>query len=130
MLAVENASWKGLRRCGMAEHPAKEFYSTMLHRISISKEGRIILARKDDDVVGFIFGGLAGRIYRGQQFSYADAWKDLSLGNLMQFEQIKWLCEEHCVRYDMGPMNGPRMAYKKHWVEKELEIQTWLLEPQ
>jgi hypothetical protein len=46
----------------------------------------------------------------------------------MQIEQIRWLCEEKAKRYDMGPLDGPRMGYKTHWTEKTMPIQTWILE--
>ena len=130
MLHVEQASWKGIGQCGMAKPPEKQFYATMMRRLSVSQKGRIIFAKHETKDIGFIFGGMAGNIYRGQQFSYDDAWKHYSLGNLMQIEQIKWLCEEGAKRYDMGmgPLTGPRMEYKSHWTEQKAKIQTWILE--
>ncbi|MBI9079369.1 MAG: GNAT family N-acetyltransferase [Pseudodesulfovibrio sp.] len=127
IIQVELASWKGVDKCGMAEPGSKEFYDSMLKRLSMSGDGRIIFAQHEDKDIGFIFGGLAGRIYRGQQFSYDEKWKDYSIGNLMQVEQIKWLCEDGAKRYDMGPVSGPKMGYKTHWTEKQSHIQTWLL---
>jgi hypothetical protein len=128
MLAVELSSWKGINHCGMAESPAREFYDIMLKRLSVSNQGRVIFARHEHKDIGFIFGGKAGNIYRGQQFSYAADWKSFSIGNLLQMEQIQWLCEEKAKRYDMGPLVGPRMEYKAHWTEKTMPIQTWILE--
>ena len=128
MLAVELKSWKGIGQCGMAEPGPKEFYDFMLHRLSASRSGRVIFAKHDDSDIGFIFGGLAGKIYRGQQFSYTEEWQAFSVGNLMQMEQISWLCEEGCKRYDMGPLTGPKMEYKAHWTEKKIPICNWMLE--
>jgi len=128
MLAVEAASWKGIHACGMAESPAKEFYAAMMRRLSQQAHARVIMARYEGKDIGYIFGGLAGKIYRGQQFSYDDAWQDCSIGNLMQFEQIQWLCEERVVRYDMGPLVGQGMGYKAHWIEKRIPFQCWSLE--
>ncbi|MDR2744098.1 MAG: GNAT family N-acetyltransferase [Desulfovibrio sp.] len=127
MLSVERASWKGIDRCGMAEPPARQFYAFMLRRLSFSGGARVIFARREGRDIGFIFGGMAGKMYRGQQFSYADGWKRFSIGNLMQMEQVMWLCEEKARRYDMGPLAGPRMSYKAHWTEIEIPIQTWVL---
>ena len=127
MLRVELTSWKGQGHCGMAEHPAREFYARMIRTLAQDGEARLIFARHEDNDIGFIFGGMAGKVYRGQQFSYAAAWKDWSVGNLMQVEKIAWLCEEGAERYDMGPVVGPRMDYKRHWTEENREIQTWLL---
>ena len=128
MIAIERTSWKGLDHCGMAEPVICDFYAYLLERLAPEKGARVIFARREDKDVGFIFGGLAGRIYRGQQFSYTQDWQALSLGNLMQVEKIRWLCEEGVQRYDMGPLDGPKMDYKTHWTEKAFPIRTWLVE--
>ena len=129
MLAVEERSWKGLGQCGMTEPPARRFYQILLRNLAAEKAARIIFARHEGEDIGFIFGGKAGNIYRGQQFSFSVEWSKYSIGNLMQMEQIRWLCEEGTKRYDMGPLDGPRMEYKRHWTEKAMEIQTWALVP-
>lgn len=90
---------------------------------------RIMFARHEDRDIGFIFGGRTGAFYRGQQFSYNHAWKHWSIGNLLQVEQVRWLCEEGVERYDMGPLDADAMRYKEHWTERRLPIQTWLLVP-
>lgn len=128
MLQVEQKSWKGRDRCGMAESPAKEFYSIMMTALARTGNARVMFARHEEDDIGFIFGAMAGKVYRGQQFSYDIEWREWSLGNLMQIHKIAWLCEEGAERYDMGPIVGPRMEYKKHWTEENREIQTWILE--
>lgn len=127
MIAVERKSWKGIGKCGMTETPAKEFYDSMMYRLAKIRSGRIIFTRHEDTDIGFIFGGTTEGIYRGQQFSYDEAWKDYSAGNLMQVEKVKWLCEEGALRYDMGPIVGPKMGYKKHWTETGFKSETWVL---
>ena len=126
MLHVESRSWKGTNECGMAEPPAREFYATLLRRLSLSKSARVIFAKSDNADIGFIFGGMAGKVYRGQQFSYDNLWRNYSVGNLMQVEKVRWLCEQEAARYDMGPLTGPLMEYKAHWAEKQFAIQTWI----
>ena len=128
MIAVERTSWKGIDHCGMAEPGICDFYAFLLLRLAPENGARVIFARCEDTDVGFIFGGLAGDIYRGQQFSYAQDCHELSLGNLMQIEKIRWLCEEGVQRYDMGPLDGPKMQYKTHWTETAFPIRTWLIE--
>lgn len=123
MLAVEERSWKGIGRCGMAEPPSRQFYAVLLRRLARSGAGRVAFARRGDDDIGFVFGGLAGRVYRGQQFSYVEEWRHASIGNLLQLEQVRWLCEEGATRYDMGPL----MDYKRHWTEQRVHIDTWAL---
>jgi hypothetical protein len=106
MISVELASWKGIEQCGMAEPQSNEFYGIMMKRLAFSKSARVIFAKHEEKDIGFIFGGMAGSTYRGQQFSYDEEWRSASIGNMMQLEQIKWLCEEGAKRYDMGPLLG------------------------
>ncbi len=124
MLAVETASWKGIGKCGMAESPSKEYYRLMLHKLVEHDDARVIFARHMETDIGYIFGGMAGNIYRGQQFSFDAAWNKASVGNLLQYEQISWLCEEGCSRYDMGPL----MEYKTRWTEEQRPLQTWFVQ--
>lgn len=130
MLSVEEKSWKGRDHCGMAESPSKEFYHVMIRRLSLYRGGRVIFATHDGSDIGFIFGGVADKYYRGQQFSYDMTWRDFSIGDLLQLEQLSWLCEEQVIRYDMGMSDDPAMAYKTHWAEMEQIQRTWLLIPQ
>ncbi len=127
MLAVEERSWKGIGHCGMTEPASSRFYGILLTALARTGDARVIFARHEDQDIGFIFGGMAGDIYRGQQFSFADEWRSLSIGNLLQMEKIRWLCEEGAQRYDMGPISGPRMAYKEHWTERVVTLEAWLL---
>jgi hypothetical protein len=124
MLAVETDSWKGIEQCGMTVEPARAYYDCMLRRLAASGTGRVMFARHGERDIGYIFGGLAGNVYRGQQFSYVQDWKSFSVGNLLQVELIKWLCEENILRYDMGPV----MDYKKHWTENNYPITTVVLQ--
>ena len=130
MTAVEEKSWKGRDHCGMTEPPSLEFYRSMIRRLSLYRGGRVMFAVHEGRDIGFIFGGVAGQFYRGQQFSYDADWKAFSVGDLLQLEQISWLCEEGVLRYDMGMSDHPSMAYKTHWAEMELSLHAWLLVPQ
>jgi CelD/BcsL family acetyltransferase involved in cellulose biosynthesis len=123
VLDVERRSWKGIGRCGMAEPPSRAFYAAMLGRLAASGAGRVVFARRGDDDIGFVFGGVCGSVYRGQQFSYVEQWQGLSIGNLLQVEQVRWLGEEGVGRYDMGPV----MDYKRLWTEIETRGEVWLL---
>lgn len=127
MLVVERTSWKGMAACGMTEQPARQLYAVLLRNLAQEGLARIMFARHEGTDIGFIFGGKAGNIYRGQQFSYHDAWKRWGIGNLLQVEQVRWLCEEGARRYDMGPLDGGAMRYKEHWTERRLPVQSWLL---
>lgn len=127
MLAIEARSWKGIGHCGMAEPPMKQFYERMIGILAKDRGALVIFARIGEKDLGFIFGGLAGDIYRGQQFSFDQDYAALSPGNLMQFAKINWLCEIGCARYDMGPAIGPKMQYKRHWTERAQDFQAWVM---
>lgn len=120
MLAVEAQSWKGLDGNGMDQPGSREFYAAMLRRLVPQAGARVIFARHDGADIGFVFGGLRHGVYRGQQFSFCDTYRRHSIGNLLQWEQVRWLCEEGARRYDMGP----DMAYKDHWTEAATPIVT------
>ncbi|MEZ6030775.1 MAG: GNAT family N-acetyltransferase [Hyphomonadaceae bacterium] len=126
MLAVERRSWKGIARQGMDGPMTRTFYGAMLRRLALAREGRVMFATHEGKDIGFIFGGMAGAIYRGQQFSFDDAWRDMSIGNVLQYEQVAWLCEEGAHRYDMGPLRGGLMEYKAHWTEIHLPMEAWI----
>ena len=104
-----------------------DFYHLMLRELSETADARVIMARFEDRDIGYIFGGMLGRIYRGQQFSFVDDWAAGSIGNMLQAEQIKWLCEEGANRYDLGPLQGPAMKYKQHWTEQRYQISSAVL---
>lgn len=125
MVAIEWQSWKGLGRCGMEEPRSSVFYERMMIRHARIAAGRVAFARHDDKDIGFIFGGVAEGAYRGQQFSFVDSWRPHSIGNLLQQETLRWLCEEGVQRYDMGP----KMDYKTHWTERQAPMESWLLVP-
>ncbi len=125
MVAVEQQSWKGLSSCGMEQPESRAFYERMLVRLAQIGAGRVMFARHGGEDIGYIFGGYANGAYRGQQFSFLDTWRSYSIGNLLQQEQLRWLCEEGAERYDMGPM----MEYKAHWTEQQSRMDSWLVRP-
>jgi predicted N-acyltransferase len=123
MIDVEMKSWKGAA-LGMATGQPCAFYRTMMRKLAQAKQARVIFAKMADQDIGYIFGGVCEHVYRGQQFSFARSHEELSLGNLLQAEKIRWLCEDKIERYDMGPITGRRMGYKAHWAEKRMHIET------
>jgi len=125
ILTVEETSWKGIGQCGITVQPFRDFYRLMLRRLSLSGMGRVIFARDGGLDIGFIFGGITRGHYRGLQFSYAEDWSSYSVGNLLQLENVKWLCEEGIARYDLGQA----MGYKVRWAELEFQTENLLLHP-
>ena len=125
MLAIEAQSWKGQENCGIGEEPYSTFYGLVYGRMCRNGAARAIFAQQDGRDIGFVMGGVDGVHYRGQQFSYVLDWAAHSVGNLLQWAQIQWLCEEGIARYDMGSV----LEYKLHWTEQELRSHTLIWRP-
>jgi len=125
MIAVEEMSWKGREHCGISQEPFRSFYGEVFRRMCTNGVARAIFATRDGLDVGFVMGGVDGIHYRGQQFSYHADLAALSIGNLLQWKQIEWLCEEGMERYDMGSV----LEYKLHWTELELQSHTLVWRP-
>ena len=125
MATVARNSWRGLAGIGQLGSTSYGFTYKLLWRLALAGAARVIFARHEGRDIGYIFGGMAGDIYHGHQFSFVADWYKASIGNLLQLEQIRWLCEEGASRYDMGPL----MDYKRRWAEKQLNIETWVLAP-
>ncbi len=125
MLRIEEQSWKGLEKCGMAESPSREFYRLIFRRLAAAGLARAIFATADGKDIGFVMGGIDGTNYRGQQFSFLHDWSRESIGNLLQWEQIQQLCAEGIQRYDMGSI----LEYKVRWTEMEIQTESIVLHP-
>ncbi len=125
MLAVEESSWKGREHCGISQEPFCSFYGEVFRRMCRNGVARAIFATRDGVDVGFVMGGVDGIHYRGQQFSYHADLAPLSIGNLLQWKQIEWLCEDGLKRYDMGSV----LEYKLHWTELALNSHTLVWRP-
>lgn len=129
ILAVEARSWKGIEQCGMDQGESRLFYAALTRLYAKRKSCLVIFARRDGKDIGYVFGGIRGDYYRGQQFSYDNEYASFSLGNLLQAQKVAWLCELGILNYDMGPAAGDKMRYKTHWAERMQDIQTWVMRP-
>ena len=63
MMNIEALSWKRLSESGVNQGEMREFYRLMLPRLVRRGAARLILANRDGEDLGFIFGGLSGRTY-------------------------------------------------------------------
>ncbi len=125
MVAIEKTSWKGLENCGMTEEPYLTFYRSVFLRMCKNEVARAIFVSREGRDIGFVMGGIDGICYRGQQFSYGADWAGLSVGNLLQWEMVGWLCEGGIQRYDLGSI----LDYKVHWAEIETQSHTLVWRP-
>lgn len=113
IMAVEARSWKGLDHVGIDRGGMRDFYRRMIARLAARDAARVVFAVDGERDVGYVFGGVLGDTYRGLQFSYDHGYHRLSLGNLLQLEQIAELCREGFAWYDLGM----GMQYKERWAE-------------
>lgn len=125
MVRIERQSWKGLECVGMDEEPSLGFYRRMFRRLAIGGLARGLFAVADGRDIGFVLGGVDGINFRGQQFSFVADWGRESIGNLLQWETIQWMCDQGIRRYDMGSV----LEYKLRWTELRLRTESVMLVP-
>ena len=101
------------------------FYRRMFRRLSLGGLARGLFAVADGRDIGFVLGGVDGANFRGQQVSFVADWGRESIGNLLQWETIQWLCSEGIRRYDMGSV----IEYKLRWTELRLRTESVMLVP-
>jgi hypothetical protein len=123
ILDVEFRGWKGQSEVGIGEGGMRDFYEQMLPRLHRRGAQRVLFAQHEGRDVAYIFGGLLEGNYRGLQFSFDDAYRKFGLGNLLQLEQIRRLCDESILAYDLGT----HMDYKLRWADRHHETVTLLL---
>lgn len=125
MQAIEQASWKADDEQAYSILSKAKVYRPLLERMSRNGDVRIVFAVMGQRDVGFILGGVFGRIYSGMHFSYDQRVAALSIGNLLQLEKIRWLSQDGIERYDMGIGGDGQVAYKRHWAEIEIHSRTF-----
>jgi hypothetical protein len=123
IMAVESESWKGRAKEGIESGSPRQFYKDILRRLLKRNDARVLFARRNDEDIAYVMGGIGGSVYRGLQVSYHHDHQELAPGNLVQFEIIKRLCEEGVETYDLGT----DMPYKERWAELSFETITWAL---
>ncbi|MBT8494011.1 MAG: GNAT family N-acetyltransferase [Deltaproteobacteria bacterium] len=114
LLAVERKSWKSREGAGIDQGRMGEFYRAMSERLGAAGRHRCWFARHGDDDIGYVLGAVRGECYRGLQFSYDDEHARLSLGNVMQLEQMHHLFAEGVTHYDLGS----EAHYKQRWADR------------
>jgi CelD/BcsL family acetyltransferase involved in cellulose biosynthesis len=115
VLGVERRSWKAASGNGVDRGPMRDFYARMFPRLAARGALRVLFASRAGEDVGYLAGGLAGRRFRGLQFSFDERWRRLGLGNALQLEMVARLCAEGAAEYDLGGQS----AYKARWGERE-----------
>ncbi len=125
--AVEHRSWKGLEGSGIESPEMATLYERLVHDLGSTGALRCVFAQASDDDgnardVGFILGGVLGDTYRGLQISYVEEYRDLGIGNLLQWHEVQRMCTEQLRTYDLGM----DIEYKRRWAEQLFETRTVL----
>jgi Acetyltransferase (GNAT) domain len=122
MMSIEHRSWKGRADSGITSPAMQTLYRRLLGRLPDAAV-RFSVAYQGTRPIGFVLGGVLGGVlvgqsstYRGLQISFDDDFRDLSIGTLLQINEIKRLCAEGVARYDLGM----DMEYKQRWAERQL----------
>ena len=125
LLAIERRSWKGRRGVGIDTDPMCAFYRSMNRRLVERRARRLLFATIEGNDAAYIFGGLFGKTYRGLQFSFDDRYKEHSLGNLCQLEEIRRLSDDGVESYDLGT----EVPYKKRWGDRVFATSCLVVQP-
>ncbi|MGE4609306.1 MAG: GNAT family N-acetyltransferase [Myxococcota bacterium] len=125
VLDVERRSWKGRSGTGTNTEPMCSFYSGMWPRLQAKGQLRLLFAEREGEAVGYLHGGLIGGHFRGLQLAFDDEERALGLGNVLQLEMLKWLCEVGAGTYDLGSFSD----YKSRWAEDGLTTFGLLIKP-
>lgn len=110
---VEARSWKGLGHQGTDEGPMRLFTTALIRATARDGTLLVILARRDTETLGYLYGSQCGDEFRGLQMSFDNRWRSTGLGNLMQLSMVDWLCQRSVRIYDLGT----DMPYKAAWAE-------------
>lgn len=114
ILEIEESSWKGPAETGLNSPTLASFYRQICARLAAGEQLRVLIAILDGRDVGFIFGGVRARTYRGLQLSYDRSVPEMGIGHLLQMAQIERLVTEGIETYDLGM----DMEYKRRWADR------------
>lgn len=115
---IELSSWKGKSSYGLCDEYSYTFYTNLLNQAYKSKVDIVfIFALFENKDIGFIFGIAENSRYRGLQVSYHDDFSKFSIGNLLQFNMIKYLSDKGISTYDLGA----EIPYKTNWADHKTE---------
>jgi hypothetical protein len=114
--AVEATSWKGLEGSGIEASDMAALYEALVRNLAARSALRCVFARRDQQDIGFILGGVLGDTYRGLQISFTEGARELSVGNLLQWHEIQRMCAEDLHTYDLGM----DIDYKRRWAEQQM----------
>lgn len=123
ILDIEDRSWKAAAHTGLHIDEMRDFYRVLVPRLHARGRLRILFARIGESDVGYILGGIAGRLYRGLQFSFDNRYRSIGIGNVLQLAELRSLCAEAFETYDLGI----DISYKARWADECVETSTLVI---
>ena len=97
-----------------------DFYRRLAAGLEPGGRLRSGFARHEGRDVAYILGAVRHCTYRGLQLGYDERYAGLSLGNVLQLQQMTALAAEGVRTYDLGM----DMPYKLHWADRAFTTRT------
>ncbi len=99
------------------------------HRLLVEKSGKgrgpgMMLARRDEEIVGVLYGFWWGRSFSYFQTGWDPSWWELSLGSALVYEMILHARQEGAVMFDF--LRGPE-EYKYRFGAEDQVDRDWLV---
>ncbi len=136
LVDIERRTWKGTgsidddglsEPTGIVAPDMQTFYRRMTERLIAKGRARIVVAMLDGEDVGYILGGVRNGRYRGLQLSYTTEVAQLSVGHLLQLQEIQNLASTRAAHtYDLGM----DMEYKEAWADRVERSVTLVVRPE
>lgn len=124
LMSIEEKSWKFSEGQSIfQEYQFVQFYNHLMETSGISKDLRFLVAQLEGQDIGYIMGGKFGKTYRGWQMSFNEKFRNLSIGNILQVENINRRAEEGIEIYDLGMF----AEYKSRWTDDVRELNIYVL---
>ena len=114
ILAIEHRSWKADEASGLTAPDMETLYRLLSEALGERDALRVRIARRSDEDLAYVMGGLRGDIYRGLQLSFVRGHESLRLGHLLQSHEIERLASTGVRAYDLGM----DLEYKRRWGDR------------
>lgn len=92
----------------------RAFYERLFNDLSLQGAIRLLFATRENEDLGYLFGGVLGDEYRGLQMSYDARMASCGVGNWLQWENLRERAAEGIAVYDLGM----EAEYKWRWADR------------
>lgn len=117
ILDIQKRSYKGDSMGGdiFSSDHYLNFYSHLYESLYQRGAIKTLFAQVEDGSkdIAYIMGAVVGDIYRGFQMSYDNEYRKFALGNRLQLENMRQVCDRGVSHYDLGMYS----EYKERWAD-------------